>query len=135
RKNEVLFSEEVAVLKKEVACKDYEINALKSEFEKVKQEKEGIEFKIEKFDKASKDQDQFSRSSFNENSQSTVRRPFQSKTILSNKRFTHKVNTANAQAVNTARAKVVNTARPKAVNTSSPHSAVVNAIRVNQQMR
>ncbi|GKD28615.1 hypothetical protein Tco_1239393, partial [Tanacetum coccineum] len=26
RKNEVLFSEEVAVLKREVACKDYEIN-------------------------------------------------------------------------------------------------------------
>ncbi|GJW69207.1 putative ribonuclease H-like domain-containing protein [Tanacetum coccineum] len=57
RKNEVLFSEEVAVLKREVACKDYEINVLKSEFEKVRQEKEGIEFKIEKFDKASKDLD------------------------------------------------------------------------------
>ncbi|GJX36746.1 hypothetical protein Tco_0248303 [Tanacetum coccineum] len=54
RKNEVLFSEEVAVLKRGVACKYYEINVLKSEFEKVKQEKEGIEFKIEKFDKASK---------------------------------------------------------------------------------
>ncbi|GKA42933.1 hypothetical protein Tco_0735593 [Tanacetum coccineum] len=57
RKNEVLFSEEVAVLKREVACKDYEINVLKSKFEKVKQEKEGIDFKIEKFDKASKDLD------------------------------------------------------------------------------
>ncbi|GKA12595.1 ribonuclease H-like domain-containing protein [Tanacetum coccineum] len=54
RKNEVLFSKEVAILKREVACKDYEINVLKSKFEKVKQEKEGIEFKIEKFDKASK---------------------------------------------------------------------------------
>ncbi|GJR76664.1 putative ribonuclease H-like domain-containing protein [Tanacetum coccineum] len=30
RKNEVLFSEEVAVLKREVACKDYEINVLKN---------------------------------------------------------------------------------------------------------
>ncbi|GJX58379.1 retrovirus-related pol polyprotein from transposon TNT 1-94 [Tanacetum coccineum] len=57
RKNEVLFSEEVEVLKREVACKDYEINVLKSEFEKVKQEKEGIEFKIDKFDNASKDLD------------------------------------------------------------------------------
>ncbi|GKE88776.1 hypothetical protein Tco_1566251, partial [Tanacetum coccineum] len=57
RKNEVLFSEEVAVLKREVACNDYEINVLKTKFEKVKQEKEGIEFKIEKFDKASKDLD------------------------------------------------------------------------------
>ncbi|GJX21567.1 hypothetical protein Tco_0226012 [Tanacetum coccineum] len=58
RKNEVLFSEEVAVLKREVACKDYKINVLKSECEKVKQEKDGIEFKIEKFDKASKVLDQ-----------------------------------------------------------------------------
>ncbi|GJT89389.1 hypothetical protein Tco_1071106 [Tanacetum coccineum] len=54
RKNEVLFSEEVTVLKKEVACKNYEINVLKSKFEKVKQEKKGIEFKIEKFDNALK---------------------------------------------------------------------------------
>ncbi|GJR25843.1 reverse transcriptase domain-containing protein [Tanacetum coccineum] len=58
RKNEVLFSEEVAVLKREVACKDYEINVLKSEFEKVKQEKDGIDFKIEKFNKVLKDLDQ-----------------------------------------------------------------------------
>ncbi|GJZ11577.1 hypothetical protein Tco_0546336 [Tanacetum coccineum] len=57
KENEVLFSEEVAVFKREVACKDYEINVLKSKFEKVKQEKEDIEFKIEKFDKASKDLD------------------------------------------------------------------------------
>ncbi|GJT25039.1 hypothetical protein Tco_0894976 [Tanacetum coccineum] len=35
RKNEVVFSEEVVVLKREVACKDYEKNILKSEFEKV----------------------------------------------------------------------------------------------------
>ncbi|GJU98645.1 putative ribonuclease H-like domain-containing protein [Tanacetum coccineum] len=58
RKNEVLFSEEVAVLKREVGCKQYEINMLKTEFEKVKQEKDGIDFKIKKFDKASKDLDQ-----------------------------------------------------------------------------
>ncbi|GJR54735.1 putative ribonuclease H-like domain-containing protein [Tanacetum coccineum] len=58
KKNEVLFSEEIGVLKKDVACKDYEINMLKSELEKVKQEKDGIDFKIEKFDKASKDLDQ-----------------------------------------------------------------------------
>ncbi|GJT21024.1 ribonuclease H-like domain-containing protein [Tanacetum coccineum] len=57
RKNEVLFSEEVVVLKREVACKDYEISVLKNEFEKVKQEKEGIEFKIKKFDNASKSLD------------------------------------------------------------------------------
>ncbi|GJS56378.1 hypothetical protein Tco_0629740 [Tanacetum coccineum] len=58
RKNEVLFSEEVVVLKREVGCKQYEINMLKTEFEKVKQEKDGIDFKIEKFGKALKDLDQ-----------------------------------------------------------------------------
>ncbi|GJR73826.1 putative ribonuclease H-like domain-containing protein [Tanacetum coccineum] len=57
--------------------------------------------------------------------QSTVRRTFQSKTVLSNKKFTHKVNTAKAQAVNTA--------RPKTINTARPNSVVVNAVRVNQE--
>ncbi|GJU66778.1 putative ribonuclease H-like domain-containing protein [Tanacetum coccineum] len=50
RNNEVLFSEEFAVLKREVACKDYEINMLKSEFEKVKQEtdkgKKGLGYSV-----------------------------------------------------------------------------------------
>ncbi|GKC96312.1 hypothetical protein Tco_1161754 [Tanacetum coccineum] len=72
---------------------------------------------------------------------STVRRPFQSKTTLSKKRFTHKVNTAKAQAVNTARPQAVNTARPQAVNTARPktvktarpNSTVVNVVRVNQE--
>ncbi|GKC03849.1 putative ribonuclease H-like domain-containing protein [Tanacetum coccineum] len=58
RKNDVLFSEEVVVFKREVGCKQYKINMLKTEFEKVKQEKDGIDFKIEKFYKASKDLDQ-----------------------------------------------------------------------------
>ncbi|GJW71746.1 hypothetical protein Tco_0128663 [Tanacetum coccineum] len=61
---------------------------------------------------------------FSKTAQSTVRRPFQAKTVLTNKRFTQKVNTAKAQAVNTARPKVVKTARP--------NSAVVNVVRVNQ---
>ncbi|GKA23942.1 hypothetical protein Tco_0709975 [Tanacetum coccineum] len=68
KKNEVLFSEEVAVLKREVACKEYEIGVLKSEFEKVKQEKEGIEFKIEKFDNASKSLDKLLGSQRTDNS-------------------------------------------------------------------
>ncbi|GJU65743.1 putative ribonuclease H-like domain-containing protein [Tanacetum coccineum] len=190
--NEVLFSEEVAVLKREVACKDYEINVLKSEFKKVKQEKEGIEFKIEKFDKASKDLDQllgkprikgvyynyttnmtrsnaqrnmvpravlmktnlktfktartvntahpkstyFSAKSilrFSKAAQSTERRPFQSKTALSNKRFIHKVNTAKAQVVNTARPQAVNIVRPNTVKTARPYCAVVNVVRVHQE--
>ncbi|GJT44438.1 putative ribonuclease H-like domain-containing protein [Tanacetum coccineum] len=39
RKNEVVFGEEVVVLKREVGCKQYEINMLKTEFEKVKPNK------------------------------------------------------------------------------------------------
>ncbi|GJU37586.1 hypothetical protein Tco_1185940 [Tanacetum coccineum] len=61
---------------------------------------------------------------FPKTAQSIVRRPFQSKITLSNKRFTHKVNTAKAQ--------VVNTARPKTVKIARPNSAVVNAVRINQ---
>ncbi|GJX78528.1 hypothetical protein Tco_0326677, partial [Tanacetum coccineum] len=49
-------------------AKDYEINVLKSEFEKVKQEKEGIEFKIKKFDKASKDLDKLLESQITDKS-------------------------------------------------------------------
>ncbi|GKF84359.1 hypothetical protein Tco_0249257, partial [Tanacetum coccineum] len=46
----------------------YEINMLKTEFEKVKKEKDGIEFKIEKFDKASKDLDQLLESQITDKS-------------------------------------------------------------------
>ncbi|GJV71738.1 hypothetical protein Tco_1491733 [Tanacetum coccineum] len=56
---------------------------------------------------------------------SIVKRPYQSKIVLTNKRFTQKVNTTKAKAVNIARPKVVNTARP--------HSAVVNVVRANQE--
>ncbi|GJS04002.1 putative ribonuclease H-like domain-containing protein [Tanacetum coccineum] len=68
RKNEVLFSEEVAVLKREVEFKQYEINTLKAEFEKLKKEKDNIDFKIEKFDKASKDLDQLLESQITDKS-------------------------------------------------------------------
>ncbi|GJZ56625.1 putative ribonuclease H-like domain-containing protein [Tanacetum coccineum] len=68
RKNEVLFSEEIAVLKREVGCKDYELGVLKAEFEKVKQEKEGIDFKIAKFDSASKSLDKLLESQRTDNS-------------------------------------------------------------------
>nr|GEU49822.1 putative ribonuclease H-like domain-containing protein [Tanacetum cinerariifolium] len=68
KKNEVLFREEVIVLKRDVACKDYEINMLKSEFEKVKQEKECIKFKIKKFDNASKSLDKLIGSQIMDNS-------------------------------------------------------------------
>ncbi|GJU30402.1 putative ribonuclease H-like domain-containing protein [Tanacetum coccineum] len=59
-------------------------------------------------------------SCFSKLAQSTIKRPFQPKTVLTNKRFTQKVNTAKAQAVNTA--------RPKTVKTARLNSAVVNAV-------
>ncbi|GJQ95527.1 putative ribonuclease H-like domain-containing protein [Tanacetum coccineum] len=55
-------------------------------------------------------------SCFSKLAQSTVKRPYQSRTTLTNKNFNQKVNTA----------------KPKAVNTARPTSAVVNAVRENQ---
>ncbi|GKC97068.1 putative ribonuclease H-like domain-containing protein, partial [Tanacetum coccineum] len=68
KKNEVLFSEEIVVLKREVGCKDYEIGVLKSEYEKVKQEKKGIDFKIAKFDKSAKSLDEMLESQITDKS-------------------------------------------------------------------
>ncbi|GJR53615.1 ribonuclease H-like domain-containing protein [Tanacetum coccineum] len=58
KKNEVLFFEEVAILKREVGCKEYELGILRSELEKVKKEKDGIDFKIKGFNKSAKDLDE-----------------------------------------------------------------------------
>ncbi|GJZ15489.1 putative ribonuclease H-like domain-containing protein, partial [Tanacetum coccineum] len=54
KKNEVLFCEQLAVLKRDISYKDSEISVLKSELEKLKQEKESNQLKIENFDNASK---------------------------------------------------------------------------------
>ncbi|GKC37496.1 putative ribonuclease H-like domain-containing protein, partial [Tanacetum coccineum] len=72
RKNEVLFSKEIAVLKREVGCKDYEIGVLKTEYEKVKQEKECIDFKIAKFDNASKSLDKLLESQITDKSKKGI---------------------------------------------------------------
>ncbi|GJX51460.1 putative reverse transcriptase domain-containing protein [Tanacetum coccineum] len=55
KEHEVLFSEKIALLKRSVGCKEYELGLLRTELEKVKQEKEGVDFKIVKFDKSAKD--------------------------------------------------------------------------------
>ncbi|GJW29666.1 putative ribonuclease H-like domain-containing protein [Tanacetum coccineum] len=62
-------------------------------------------------------------SCFSKSAQSTVKRPYQMRTTLTNKIFCQKVNTAKGK---------VNTARPKAVNTARPNTTVVNAVRANQ---
>ncbi|GJX16631.1 retrovirus-related pol polyprotein from transposon TNT 1-94 [Tanacetum coccineum] len=62
-------------------------------------------------------------SHFSKSAQSTVKRPYQIRTTLTNKNFSQKVNTAKGKFY---------TARPKAVNTARPNSAVVNVVRANQ---
>ncbi|GJR37928.1 putative ribonuclease H-like domain-containing protein [Tanacetum coccineum] len=55
KKNEVfIFCEQLLVLKRDISYKDSEISMLKSELEKLNQEKESNQLKIEKFDNASK---------------------------------------------------------------------------------
>ncbi|GJS60303.1 putative ribonuclease H-like domain-containing protein [Tanacetum coccineum] len=62
-------------------------------------------------------------SHFSKSAQSTVKRPYQIRTTLTNKKFSQKVNTAKGKFY---------TSMPKAVNTARPNSAVVNAVRANQ---
>ncbi|GJW33008.1 hypothetical protein Tco_0053040 [Tanacetum coccineum] len=54
KESEVLFSEEIALLKRSVGHKEYLMGLLKTELEKVKEEKEGFEFKIDNVEKSSK---------------------------------------------------------------------------------
>ncbi|GJZ12598.1 ribonuclease H-like domain-containing protein [Tanacetum coccineum] len=60
---------------------------------------------------------------FSKSAQSTVKRPYQIRTTLTNKVFSQKDNAAKGKFY---------TARPKAVNTVRPNSAVVNVVRANQ---
>ncbi|GKD03368.1 putative ribonuclease H-like domain-containing protein [Tanacetum coccineum] len=157
-KNEVLFSEEFAVLKREVACKDYEINVLKSDFEKVKQEKEVIEFMIEKFDKASKDLDKLLGSQITDKSKKGLgyndvpppypliyNRPKKLDLSYSGldefkepefKSYGSKEKQVSKDTSSFVESPLNVTIKgkgwPKAVNTARPHSAVVNVVRVNQ---
>ncbi|GJY19134.1 putative ribonuclease H-like domain-containing protein [Tanacetum coccineum] len=54
KKNEVIFCEQLVVFKRDISYNDLEISMLKSELEKLKQEKESNQLKIENFDNASK---------------------------------------------------------------------------------
>nr|GEW25511.1 ribonuclease H-like domain-containing protein [Tanacetum cinerariifolium] len=57
KKNEVIFCEQIAVLKRDISYKNSEISMLKSGLEKLKQEKESNQLKIKKFNNASKSLD------------------------------------------------------------------------------
>ncbi|GJT97741.1 hypothetical protein Tco_1093259 [Tanacetum coccineum] len=72
KKNEVIFCEQLAVLKRDISYKDSEIRMLRSELEKLKQEKESNQLKIEKFDNASKSLDKLIGSQITDKSRKGV---------------------------------------------------------------
>ncbi|GJX20508.1 hypothetical protein Tco_0223185 [Tanacetum coccineum] len=62
---------------------------------------------------------------FSKSAQSTIKRPYQIRTTLTNKNFSQKVNTAKGKFYTT---------RPKAVNTARLHSTVVNDVRAKSRL-
>ncbi|GKA58704.1 hypothetical protein Tco_0758017 [Tanacetum coccineum] len=57
KNNEIKFCERIRVLERDLELRDNKIGNLRNELEEAKKEKESIDFKIEKFDNASKDLD------------------------------------------------------------------------------
>ncbi|GJY55888.1 putative ribonuclease H-like domain-containing protein [Tanacetum coccineum] len=139
KKNEVMFSDQIDILKRDTSFKDSEINALKSEIEKLKKEKESNQIKINKFENASKCLDKLIGSQISNNnrkgvgfvSYNAVPPPptglFAPPTIdLSNfglEEFQHPEFKGYGPKASSL---------PKAVNTARPNSAVVNGVRDNQ---
>ncbi|GKC46923.1 ribonuclease H-like domain-containing protein [Tanacetum coccineum] len=72
KKNEVMFCDQIVVLKRDTSFKDSKINALKSEIEKLTKEKESNQIKIDKFDNASKSLDKLIGSQISDNSRKGV---------------------------------------------------------------
>ncbi|GJS95153.1 ribonuclease H-like domain-containing protein [Tanacetum coccineum] len=72
KKNEVLFCEQIVVLKRDISYKDSEISMLKNQLEKLKQEKESNQLKIENFDNASKSLDKLIGSQITDKSRKGV---------------------------------------------------------------
>ncbi|GKB90352.1 putative ribonuclease H-like domain-containing protein [Tanacetum coccineum] len=57
KENEIKFCERIRVLERDIEFRDNKIEYLRNELEELKKEKESIDFKIEKFENASKDLD------------------------------------------------------------------------------
>nr|GEU88032.1 ribonuclease H-like domain-containing protein [Tanacetum cinerariifolium] len=68
KKNEVMFCDQITVLKRDASFRDSEINALNLEIEKLKKEKESNRIKIDNFKNASKSLDKLIRSQISDNS-------------------------------------------------------------------
>ncbi|GKB27413.1 ribonuclease H-like domain-containing protein, partial [Tanacetum coccineum] len=72
KKNEVMFYDQIAVLKRDASFKDSEIIALKSEIEKLKKEKECNQIKYDKFENAFKCLYKLIRSQISDNNRKGV---------------------------------------------------------------
>ncbi|GKD59806.1 ribonuclease H-like domain-containing protein, partial [Tanacetum coccineum] len=72
KKNEVMFCDQIAVLKRDASFKDSEINALNIQIEKLKKEKESNQIKIDNFENASKSLDKLIGSQISDNSRKGV---------------------------------------------------------------
>nr|GEY41176.1 hypothetical protein [Tanacetum cinerariifolium] len=68
KKNEVMFCDQIAVLKRDASFRDSEITALNMQIEKLKKEKESNQIKIDNFKNASKSLDKLIRSKITNNS-------------------------------------------------------------------
>ncbi|GJV06491.1 hypothetical protein Tco_1344147 [Tanacetum coccineum] len=68
KKNEVILCDQIAILKRDVSYKDSDISVLKRKLEKLMEEKEILQLKIENFEKASKSLDKILKSRIPENS-------------------------------------------------------------------
>ncbi|GJR89900.1 hypothetical protein Tco_0213911 [Tanacetum coccineum] len=72
KKNEVVFCDQIVVLKRDASFKDSEINALKIQIEKLKKEKESDQIKINDYENASKSLDKLIGSQISDNSRKGV---------------------------------------------------------------
>ncbi|GJR39022.1 hypothetical protein Tco_1214706 [Tanacetum coccineum] len=72
KKNEAMFYEQIAILKRDITYKDSDISVLKCELEKLKKEKESNKLKIDKFENASKSLDKLIGSQITDNSRKGI---------------------------------------------------------------
>ncbi|GJR52620.1 hypothetical protein Tco_1403141 [Tanacetum coccineum] len=77
KKNEVMFYEQIAVLKRDITYKDSDISVLKCELEKLKKEKESNKLKLDNFENAFKSLDKLIESQISDNSRKGVGFEFQ----------------------------------------------------------
>ncbi|GKC03728.1 hypothetical protein Tco_0995338 [Tanacetum coccineum] len=72
KKNEVMFCDQITVLKRDASFKDLKINALNIQIEKLKKEKESNQIKIDNFENASKSLDKLIGSQISDNNRKGV---------------------------------------------------------------